>query len=139
MRTTTKPAKRNRYAEVSWSCRLTCSRVAQIFHPSVSPRTVASRDDFSERGCVRSTSRSTPANPTRCGWVFDHSRGPCCSVSQNCILRTVEARRKFGKVGRSADYKSAIRQSSTLRYVGSLYARVRRFCFFVATTNFAKL
>jgi len=64
---------------------------------------------------------------------------PCCFVSQNCILRTVEARRKFGKVGRSADYKSAIRQSSTLRYVGSLYARVRRFCFFVATTNFAKL
>ncbi len=39
-------------------------------------RIIASRDEFSERGCVRSTSRSMAAIPARCGWVFDHSRSP---------------------------------------------------------------
>jgi len=52
--------------------------VAQTCSLSVSPRIVASRANFTDRGCVRSTSRSTPIFPgaTRCGWVFDHSRGP---------------------------------------------------------------
>ncbi|MBM3840434.1 MAG: hypothetical protein FJ398_21215 [Verrucomicrobia bacterium] len=31
---------------------------------------------FQERGCVRSTSRSTPTVRTGCGWVFDPSRAP---------------------------------------------------------------
>jgi prepilin-type N-terminal cleavage/methylation domain-containing protein len=38
------------------------------------------------------------------------------AVSQNCILRTAEMRRTIGKFRRPADYKSAIRQSATLRY-----------------------
>src|SRR5881409_939727 len=50
--------------------------VAQTASLSVSPRIVASREEFLDRGCVRSTSRSMAAIPTRCGWVFDHSRGP---------------------------------------------------------------
>src|SRR5205809_1442364 len=50
--------------------------VAQTASLSVSPEIVAARDEFSDRGCVRSTSRSMAAIPTRCGWVFDHSRGP---------------------------------------------------------------
>jgi hypothetical protein len=32
-----------------------------------------------ERGCVRSTSRSTWDLRHRCGWVSDHSRAPCFS------------------------------------------------------------
>src|SRR5439155_8846728 len=50
--------------------------VAQTASLSVSTRIVASRDEFSDCGCVRSTSRSMAAIPTRCGWVFDHRRGP---------------------------------------------------------------
>jgi len=52
------------------------SDVAQICNLSVSGEIVASRDDFSERGCVRGTSRSSLEVRTRCGWVFDHSRAP---------------------------------------------------------------
>jgi hypothetical protein len=52
--------------------------VAQSCPLSVSVRIVAGRANFPERGCVRSTSRSTVVIPsaTRCGWVFDHSRAP---------------------------------------------------------------
>ena len=39
-------------------------------------RIAARRANLPERGCVRSTSRSGPAIPTRCGWVSDHSRAP---------------------------------------------------------------
>ena len=38
------------------------------------------------------------------------------AVSQNCILRTDGTRRTICKFRRTADYKSAIRQSATLRY-----------------------
>jgi|KBSSwiStaDraftv2_1062776.scaffolds.fasta_scaffold250662_2 hypothetical protein len=52
--------------------------VAQTGSLSVSVQIVAGRANFPERGCVRSTSRSTLVVPaaTRCGWVFDHSRAP---------------------------------------------------------------
>jgi hypothetical protein len=52
--------------------------VAQSCTLSVSVRIVAGRANFPERGCGRSTSRSTVVIPsaTRCGWVFDLSRAP---------------------------------------------------------------
>src|SRR5262245_17551993 len=40
-----------------------------------------------ERGCVRSTSRSNGAIPTRCGWVFDHCRAPFgCGLAALCCI-----------------------------------------------------
>src|SRR5213080_2828278 len=52
--------------------------LAQTCSLPVSVRIVACRASFPERGCVRSTSRSTTVIPraTLCGWVFDHSRAP---------------------------------------------------------------
>ena len=40
-----------------------------------------------ERGCVRSTSRSTIEIPTRCGWSSGHSRAPLAAGSPRWALR----------------------------------------------------
>ena len=80
---------------------------------TLSPRIVASRANFTDRGCVRSTSRSTPIFPgaTRCGWVFNHSRGPFwlrrqsrCAESQ---IQFIVGRRHAG-TGASAAVSSVV-------------------------------
>src|ERR1044071_4763623 len=48
---------------------------------------------------------------------------PRCAVSQNCILRRFGKCRCARTFGRFADYKSAIRQITNLRYEAALYAR----------------
>jgi len=89
--------------------------VAQIANLSVSPRIVASRDEFSERGCVRSTSRSMAAIPTRCGWVFDHSRDPFwLRLGRAALYRRLQIGRALAVFRRPG--RGAVLQDGILRY-----------------------
>ena len=84
--------------------RYVCS-VAQICNLSVSVEIVASREYFSD------------ATGARLCQAVPHS------VSQNWILRHVGKWQRARTFGRSADYKSAIRQIANLRYEAALRAR----------------
>src|SRR5881396_3234845 len=89
--------------------------VAQTASLSVSPRIVASRDEFSERGCVRSTSRSMAAIPTRCGWVFDHSRDPFwLRLGRAALYRRLQIGRALAVFRRPG--RGAVLQDGILRY-----------------------
>ena len=99
---------------------------------SVSPRIVASRDDFSERGSpdpqrvrpslgggiVEASSRGHAAGQeTRAPLV---AAAPHSAVSQICNLRDVPRFGMFRDSERPADYKSAIQQIENLRYDGAV-------------------
>ena len=86
---------------------------AQTCNLSVSVRIVACRANFPERGCVRSTSRSTPVIPraTLCGWVFDHSRAPF-----------------WLRLGRAAPYRGFVIFVIRNELPGTTPCRLRRSC-----------
>ena len=113
--------------------------VARICNLFVSPEITAGRADFSDDVGARRLRRFNVQNlqgalPFHKPWNFVRRSGrkrrapliaasPRRAMPQNSILRQVDRCQHARPFGRSADYKSAIRQITNLRYDAALYAK----------------